>query len=494
MVDDKHAFLSYVREDSAAAELVQSTLEAVGVKVWRDRDALGPGDLWKAKIREAIQGQSLAFVALVSNASVSKERSYQRPELLLAAEEYQLHPPEAHWLFVARVDDCPLPQLDLGGGRQLTDLQWSDLFGAEQSRGLVRLAVAIRELLREDVLTTEVADVVVARTNEGGARVGDSIKALLRDPDGDIGLEDRVDEISDQVAEVLADRERFPLSAESFATTAEGVQLTNDLLLRYESAVEPLRETLTLAGTWARPSNDRTWTRAAERVADACFGEGDLGRVSSLLLGTRQYPLLLLAYATTIASIERKNFSPTRAVLIDAMGQPRDVAGPLLAFLNVQHVFEPAWIGSAIAIHQDTRRLIDDEFVRAVEFGQVPNRYTPAADLLHDRLRPYFRRQFRSDARFTEAFDRASVLMDALSMDLRAQRSVERYLPARPGFGSYTWRYQHSRTPIETVMAGEVTPDSAMLSAGLFDGSFERASAAFNALVQSVAAVRAQRF
>jgi hypothetical protein len=415
VVDEKHAFLSYVREDAAAADTVQSALESVGIKVWRDRDALGPGDLWKTKIREAIQGQSLAFVALVSNASISKERSYQRPELLLASEEYQLHPPEAHWLFVARVDDCPLPQLDLGGGRQLTDLQWSDLFGSGSPAGLVRLTVAIRDLLRDAVATTEIADVVVARATEAGGRVGDSIKTLLRDPNRDIDLEDSVDEISDQVAEALADREQFPLAPESFATLAEGVQLASDLLPRYELAVEPLRETFALAGAWGRPGNDRTWTRAAERVADACFGEGDLGRVSSLLIGTRQYPLLWLAYATTIASVERKNFSPTRAVLIDAAAQPRDLEGPLLAFLNVQHVFEPAWIGSVIAINQDTERPIDDGFVRATELGQVPGRHTPAADLLHDRLRPFFRRQLRSDARYTEAFDRASVLMDALS-------------------------------------------------------------------------------
>lgn len=495
MADEKHAFLSYVREDAAGADMVQAALESVGVKVWRDKDLLGPGDLWKKKIRDAIQGDALAFVALISTRSTSKERSYQRPELLLAAEEYQLHPPESHWMFVARLDDCPIPYVDLGGGRNLSELQWTDLYGDQQQTGLLRLTVAIRDLLTTQTsLSAPIADIVVARPTTEGGRVGTSIKGLLRDPNGDIELEEHVDEIAVQAAQALEDQNRFPIQPSAFTTSSEGVLLAERMLRDYEDVLEPLRECLTLAGTWARPANDRTWTRAMERIAAACLTPSSTGQVSTLLRGLRQYPLLWLSYAVTIASIERGNYSPSRAATLDARVEHQTTTGPLLAFLNPQFVFKPDWVGTAIATARDKGHQIDDGFVRDVELGRIGRRLTPASDILHDRLRPHFRYEFPSDSRYTEAFDRAAVLMDAVALDIRSRNSAGRYLPARPGFGSYTWRYQHHETPIESIVAGELTASSAYLAAGYFDGSFERASVAFNDLVNHAANVREQNW
>ena len=68
MVDaeEPHAFISYVREDDAAVDGLESALEAAGIKVWRDKHALGPGDDWKRVIRKAIQGNTLAFIPCFS--------------------------------------------------------------------------------------------------------------------------------------------------------------------------------------------------------------------------------------------------------------------------------------------------------------------------------------------------------------------------------------------------------------------------------------------
>lgn len=76
-----HAFISYVREDSRAADRVQRVLEAAGIRVWRDTGDLWPGQDWRAVIRRAITSDALAFIACFSRNSVGRERSYQTRSL-----------------------------------------------------------------------------------------------------------------------------------------------------------------------------------------------------------------------------------------------------------------------------------------------------------------------------------------------------------------------------------------------------------------------------
>jgi hypothetical protein len=53
--EGKHVFVSYVREDNTEVDRLCDVLEAAKVPYWRDRNSLGPGDAWKAKIRDAIR-------------------------------------------------------------------------------------------------------------------------------------------------------------------------------------------------------------------------------------------------------------------------------------------------------------------------------------------------------------------------------------------------------------------------------------------------------
>ena len=82
----KHVFVSYVREDSAQVDQLCSVLEASRIPYWRDRTSLGPGDAWKAKIRDAIRGGSLVFLACFSENSRAKPKSHMTEELTLAVE------------------------------------------------------------------------------------------------------------------------------------------------------------------------------------------------------------------------------------------------------------------------------------------------------------------------------------------------------------------------------------------------------------------------
>ena len=58
-----HVFISYVHEDWRHVERLQRLLESAGVQVWRDTADLWPGEDWRGKIRQAITGNVLVFIA-----------------------------------------------------------------------------------------------------------------------------------------------------------------------------------------------------------------------------------------------------------------------------------------------------------------------------------------------------------------------------------------------------------------------------------------------
>lgn len=118
-----HAFISYVREDSGRVERVNSALEAAGIKIWQDTRNLWPGEDWRVRIRESITKGGPAFIACFSNASVCKPSSYMNEELVLAVEHFRRARPGRVWLIPVRLDECALPEFDLGAGRRLSNLQ-----------------------------------------------------------------------------------------------------------------------------------------------------------------------------------------------------------------------------------------------------------------------------------------------------------------------------------------------------------------------------------
>ncbi len=143
-----HVFISYVREDSAEVDRLQRVLEASRIRVWRDTADLWPGEDWRAKIRQAITNDALVFLACFSHNSLARKRSYQNEELALAIEQIRLRPPGEPWLIPVRLDECDLPDVDIGGGRSLNAIQSSDLFGKQFDHSSARLTGAIVRILR----------------------------------------------------------------------------------------------------------------------------------------------------------------------------------------------------------------------------------------------------------------------------------------------------------------------------------------------------------
>jgi hypothetical protein len=181
-----HVFISYVREDAHQVDRLQGTLEAAGIRVWRDTADLWPGEDWRAKIRSAITSNALVFLACFSETSLARRRSYQNEEFVLAIEQLRLRPPEHPWLIPVRFDDCEIPDRDIGGGRMLTSIQRVDLFGDRYDEAARRLVLAILRILgREPDSAWSGTAASVSKNGLFGSAVvmvdGDHLMASLRE-------------------------------------------------------------------------------------------------------------------------------------------------------------------------------------------------------------------------------------------------------------------------------------------------------------------------
>ena len=128
--DAPRLFLSYAREDSAAARKLYQELSARGLNVWLDREALRPGQNWRVAVRQAIR-ESRYFLALLSENSVSKV-GYVQKELKDALDILEEHPITSVFIIPARLDDCT-PADD-----RIRDLHWVDLF-ADWNHGVEQI-------------------------------------------------------------------------------------------------------------------------------------------------------------------------------------------------------------------------------------------------------------------------------------------------------------------------------------------------------------------
>jgi hypothetical protein len=167
-----HVFISYGHEDSASVDKLRARLIDAGIRVWRDKKDLCPGDHWRTVIGRAIKDGTLVFLACFSAESLARSQSWQNEELTLAVEQMRLRAPDEPWLIPARFDNCDIPDIDIGAGRTLDSIQRCDLFGDDADDQAARLVVAIKRILGS---APDDHDFGVARHRPGSA---------LRGPDG----------------------------------------------------------------------------------------------------------------------------------------------------------------------------------------------------------------------------------------------------------------------------------------------------------------------
>jgi hypothetical protein len=184
-VQTGHVFISYVREDSGKVGVLQRTLEAAGVPVWRDTANLWPGEDWRTKIRDAITQDALVFIACFSKHSAARKKNYQNEELLLAIDQFRLRRPDDVWLIPVRFDNCILPDLEMGAGRTLASIHRVDLFGRNRDLATGRLIAAVQRLLRPPISTiAEPSDASsLASGDTGPQAVGSEPPEVHRSPE-----------------------------------------------------------------------------------------------------------------------------------------------------------------------------------------------------------------------------------------------------------------------------------------------------------------------
>ncbi|HXQ82140.1 MAG TPA: TIR domain-containing protein [Opitutaceae bacterium] len=82
-------FLSYAREDSAAAQRIAGALRSQGAEVWFDQSELRGGDVWDQKIRRQIK-ECAIFMPIISERTQARGEGYFRLEWKLAVERTHL--------------------------------------------------------------------------------------------------------------------------------------------------------------------------------------------------------------------------------------------------------------------------------------------------------------------------------------------------------------------------------------------------------------------
>jgi hypothetical protein len=125
--DIKMVFVSYVRDDSNEVNRICEAFRKNGIEYWLDRDHIEPGKIWKQAIRDAID-RGAFFLACFSDAYEKKTETYMNEELLLAIDILRTKSYNSGWLIPVKLSPCQIPQLDIGAGKTLEDLQYLNFY------------------------------------------------------------------------------------------------------------------------------------------------------------------------------------------------------------------------------------------------------------------------------------------------------------------------------------------------------------------------------
>lgn len=493
-----HVFISYITEDSDQIDELQAALEAADFIVWRDKDKLWPGDDWQAEIRNAIRGGTFVFLACFSSNLAKREKSYQFEELTLAAEEYRQRPPGASWLMTARLDECVIPEFDLGAGRTLgRSIHRADLFGSQKSAQIARLVVAIQRSMGASPGTPPASVTqVAADAGRAGSDVVERLRELLRNPTLVMDYDEYLSNLRTPIVTALADRDEFPLSVPSGVTQLDE-ELTRSWvqrIRRYDDILAPALVPLKLISMYGSQAHEQELTKTVQVIATPPTSDTS----SDIFTVAHEYPAVLMTYALTLGALAKQNYSMLRASTADAqIAIPGIDRVPFILTSGNQSVVGiDRWrVPGTVLGLEDDGASPSSEDVDELLRGTAGRRFTPISDHLFTALAPLYREQFASETDYAAAFDRAEVMLDAISQDARTQS--ERFYGPHGGYGRYTWRHRYSEHGPETALLEEARLQGAgwtPLLSGLFGGSSERAIAALEAVETMADHVRSGRY
>jgi TolB-like protein len=125
---NKAVFLSYAKEDAAAAAKICAALRASGIEVWFDQSELRGGDAWDSAIRRQIKTCALVIPVISANTQ-GRAEGYFRLEWKLAVDRSHLMSHDRPFLVPVVIDQTP--EEDERVPDKFRDVQWSRLLGGE---------------------------------------------------------------------------------------------------------------------------------------------------------------------------------------------------------------------------------------------------------------------------------------------------------------------------------------------------------------------------
>jgi len=494
----KHAFISYVREDSERIDKLCKMLTTASIPHWRDRADLGPGDMWKSKIKDAISGSSLAFLACFSENSVAKDKSYQNEEITLAVEEFRQRPPGRSWLIPVRLDNCEIPEWDLGGGRTLRDINYIDLFGDDYAENMVKLIETAKQVM--GLGGAEAADVRTAlseaEAGERPAMLRRLTKDMIRDPAREIELDELITQEVSAMLAGMRDTDRFPLTLTGNERQKHLLRIT-EIASDYRRLVEPFCASLQVAARWGAPDTLSPWIKGVRALtAEAMKISGGW----DALLDLRYLPALMTTVVGAMASSGQNRWDNFRALLVDnTVTNPR-LQGQRVAIIEAVNPYAPFPDAAGPAIQALAQSTRDGTDIASLLENRKVNLHTPVAEWLFAILRPIFTDQFPDYDTYEDASDYTDVALGVVNQDLGNMRddgTGRLFYFKNSWFGRSTWRYAHRRCdPVKDFAEElELRGDGwGPLRAGLFGGSAERALTAVKQYDETFKEVSRQRW
>lgn len=495
----KHVFISYVREDSDRVDGLCAVLDAAQIPYWRDRKDLGPGDAWRAKIRAAIRDGSLVFLACFSDNSRAKDKSYMNEELTLAVEEFRQMAPGRVWLIPVRLDAGDVPDWDLGAGRVLSDLNYSDLFGKDHMAHAARLVTTINRLLGEKRPdpATALAAVEQATSADRADLLKRLTKEMLLDPSRRIELDDLVSQEVQRVLAVLKDANRLagPLEGTNEEQIVRIAEEAQDLW----TLSGPFCASLQVASRWGAPESLMPWTGGI-RFFVAAANKLESGKAA--LVELRHLPGMVGMMTAALACTSSGNWANLKSLVVDLSVRDRyeQKPTPIIQATDPYKPFGGAdWVPNVLARATTTGTDLDEALKDFTE-NRVGKYHTPVAEWLHAVLRPIFSDQWPDDDAYSAEFDRAEAVLGVLAQDVANVRAAAN--PQRPSwsrshwYGRSTWR-SHSHGNAVADLVHELETQGAQwgpLTSGLFGGDKDRARAALEAYQTSFDKIASQQF
>ncbi len=145
-------FVSYVRENTEIVDKFCQELKSQAIQVWRDRDEIAPGSRWKQVIRNVIR-KGAFYVACFSKEYNNRDKTYMNEELTIAIEELRQRPHDRIWFIPIKLNECEIPDFDIGGGETLRDLHYVNLY-EDRDDGIRRILKAIQSAVSVPVIAT----------------------------------------------------------------------------------------------------------------------------------------------------------------------------------------------------------------------------------------------------------------------------------------------------------------------------------------------------